>query len=142
MSEPLVVDARVTIPAGDLAWTAARASGPGGQNVNKVSSRVDLRFDLAGTRALDGATKARLRALAANLLDADGRLIVRSQATRDQVRNLEDARAKLRELVLRALTVPKARRATKPSRGARARRLDAKHHQSTKKKQRSSRADD
>src|SRR5438105_8186289 len=116
MTEPLLVSSRVVIPARDLAWTATRSSGPGGQNVNKVSSRVELRFDLAHTTALDETTKARLRALAAHHLDSEGRLLVKSQLTRDQARNLEDAREKLRALVASALVTPKRRRPTKPSR--------------------------
>lgn len=131
--DALVVTANVLIPASDLAWSASRASGPGGQNVNKVASKVDLRFDLPGTSALDGPTKARLRAQCASRLDADGWLVVVAQATRDQARNLELAREKLRELVVRALTVPKKRRATRPSKRAVQRRLDAKHRQSEKK---------
>lgn len=137
MSQPLVVDARVTLPGDDLTWTAVRSSGPGGQNVNKVSSRVDLRFDLAGTTALDPDTRERLRNLAKGRLDAEGRILLTSEKTRDQPRNLEDAREKLRALVLAALVVPKVRRATKPSRGAKRRRLEDKRHHATKKRERS-----
>jgi ribosome-associated protein len=136
MSEPLFVDARVTIPGLDLAWTAARAGGPGGQNVNKVSSRVELRFDLPATKALDPAAKDRLRTLAKNQLDAEGRLVVRSDKTRDQGRNLEDARAKLAELVRQALVVPKKRRPTRPTRGSKMRRLDEKARHGQKKRER------
>lgn len=134
--DDLRVNDRVTIPARDLSWSAARSSGPGGQNVNKVASKVDLRFDLRGTDALIGPVKARLRALTKNQLDKDGRLIVTSQATRDQSRNLEDARDKLAALVRQALVRPKARRKTKPSKRAKQRRLNAKKQQSDKKKMR------
>lgn len=134
--DPLRVDDQVVIPAGDLAWAAARSGGPGGQNVNKVSSKVELRFDLPGTRALEDAVKDRLRALAASRLDADGWILVTSQRTRDQPKNLDDARAKLAALVARALLVPKARRATKPSRGVKERRLRDKAHDSAKKRDR------
>jgi ribosome-associated protein len=136
VSEPLYVTPAVTIPARELSWSAARASGPGGQNVNKVASKVELRFDLSASTALDPATKARLRALAGARLDADGRLIVVSQQTRDQGRNLEDAREKLRVLILHALERPKVRRPTRPSRGATVRRLDDKRRQGDKKRAR------
>lgn len=136
MSEPLVIDDRVTVPGSDLAWTATRASGPGGQNVNKVASRVELRFDLPGTQALDAATKDRLRALAKGHLDADGLVLVRSERTRDRLQNLRDARDKLRELIVRALKIPKRRRPTKPTRGSQRRRLDEKRVHGGKKRTR------
>lgn len=126
MSTPLVVDDRVTLPASSLVWTAVRASGPGGQNVNKVSSKVELRFDLEGCEALAEPVRARLRAIARNLLDADGWVLITSQKTRDQAKNLADAREKLRLLVVRALEVPKLRRPTKPTRGSQRRRVEGK----------------
>lgn len=140
--DPLRVDENVVIPAADLTWSAARAGGPGGQNVNKVSSKVELRFDLPGTRCLDDAVKDRLRALAASRLDASGWILVTSQRTRDQPKNLDDARAKLAALVAKALTVPKARKATKPSRGVKERRLRDKAHDSAKKRERALTRDD
>lgn len=124
--DDLRVSSRVTLPASDLSWTASRSGGPGGQNVNKVATKVDLRFDLEGTEALTDTQKARLRRLARNQLDADGRVMVTSSATRDQHRNLEDAREKLATLVRRSLTPPKKRKKTKPSRRAKERRLKEK----------------
>ena len=136
MSPPLFVSERVTIPDADLSWTATRSSGPGGQNVNKVSSRVELRFDLEGSLVLTESVKSRLRFLARGLLDAEGRILIKSERTRDQHRNLEDARAKLAALVQAALVVPKKRRPTKPSRAANQRRLTDKRQQASKKQDR------
>ncbi|MGE0786056.1 MAG: alternative ribosome rescue aminoacyl-tRNA hydrolase ArfB [Sandaracinaceae bacterium] len=124
--DDLVISSRIVIPAKDLTWNAARSSGPGGQNVNKVSSKVELRFDVEGTDALSSIVKTRLRALAKNRLDRDGKLLVTSQTHRDQPRNLEDARQKVADLVRQALVVPKKRRKTKPSKAAKQRRLDDK----------------
>jgi ribosome-associated protein len=136
MNEPLVVDAFVTIPPQDLSWRAARASGPGGQNVNKVSSKVELAFDLPRTTALDEGTKARLCAAYPSYIDAEGRLVIKSQTTRDQSKNLEDARARLREMIARARVVPKKRKKTRPTWGSQQRRLDAKHRHGEKKRDR------
>lgn len=138
MSEPLVVNDRITIPAGDLVFTATRSSGPGGQNVNKVSSRVELRFDLEGTTALATPTKVRLRMIAKSYLDGEGRIFIRSERTRDRLQNLADAREKLRLMIVAALVVPKKRRATKPTYGSTQRRLDGKSRQSDKKRARRS----
>ena len=129
----LVVNDQVAIPEGDLTWTAVRASGPGGQNVNKVSSKVELRFDLAGTEALDAITKERLRRIAGAKVSTGGELLLTSQKTRDQARNLEDARAKLVSLVQEALFRPKTRRPTRPSRARVRARLDDKRRQGDKK---------
>ncbi|MDB4938456.1 MAG: hypothetical protein JWP87_5428 [Labilithrix sp.] len=133
MSTPLVINDKVTLPGHDLEWTAVRASGPGGQNVNKVSSKIELSFDFETSVALNDPTKARLRDLAKNTLDAEGRVLVTSQKTRDQSKNLSDAREKLKELVLKALVVPKARKKTKPTKGAKVRRLVAKKKVGAKK---------
>ncbi len=142
MSEPLFVSATVTLPSGDLEWASSRSSGPGGQNVNKVASKVELRFDLEGTAALDPLTKDRLRNLARTKLDAEGKILIVSQLTRDRARNLEDARAKLRDLVVAALVRPKKRRPTKPSRRAQARRMDEKRRVGDKKVARRGGGDD
>ena len=136
MLEPIVVTPSITIPPRDLSWVAVRASGPGGQNVNKVSTKVALTFDLAGTFALDPATKARLVAAYPSYVDGRGQLTVTSQATREQPRNLEDARAKLRDMIARALVVPKRRKKTRPTKGSQRRRLADKHKLGEKKKDR------
>src|SRR5215213_10051473 len=103
----LVVQPGIVVPERELAWTAVRASGPGGQNVNKVSSKVELRFDFETSSALPPAAKARLRALAEHRLDAEGRILITSQVTRNQPQNLTDARQRLAELIAKALVAPK-----------------------------------
>lgn len=136
----LRVNAQILIPSAELSWSAARASGPGGQNVNKVASKVELRFDLPNTRALDAGTKARLRAACATRLDKQGQLVIVSQLTRDQSRNLEDARDKLAALIVQALKVPKRRFKTKPSRAQKRARLNDKRAHSEKKQHRRSKS--
>ncbi len=124
MPDPILVRDGVVIPADALTMRAVRASGPGGQNVNKVSSKVELRVDVDRVEGLDAGARQRLRAAAT--LDADGNVLVTSQRTRDQRANLDDAREKVRLLVERALFVPRARRKTRPTRGSVERRLSDK----------------
>lgn len=126
MIEPIVIRPGVVVPSEALSFRAVRASGPGGQNVNKVSSKVELRVDLHLVVGLDHGARSRLAALCASSSDAEGRLVVVSQLTRDQRRNLEDARAKVRALVERALVRPRPRRPTRPTRGSVERRLSDK----------------
>ena len=142
MSTDLRIGPTLTIPGGELAVTATHSSGPGGQNVNKVATKIELRFDLAGSSVLSPAVKARLRALVGNRLDADGWLIIVSQATRNRIRNLVDAREKLAALVREALVPPRPRVATKPTRSSKARRVADKRHQGDKKKTRGTRPSD
>lgn len=133
MSTPLVINEKITLPGSDLEWTAVRASGPGGQNVNKVASKIELTFDFEGTVALPDDARDRLRKLAKNTLDGEGRILVKSEKTRDQAKNLADARDKLKKLVLSSLVVPKVRKATKPTRAAKAKRVTAKKKVAAKK---------
>jgi ribosome-associated protein len=134
--EDLVVSSSLVIPERELTWVAVRSSGPGGQNVNKVSSKVELRFDFEESSALTPSVKTRLRALAKHRLDGEGRILIVSQVTRNQPQNLEDARARLAELIGKALIVPKRRRATKPSRAAKLKRVTNKRKNSQKKQSR------
>ena len=133
MSTPLVITDKVTLPGSDLEWTAVRSSGAGGQNVNKVASKIELTFDFETTVALTDPVKARLRVLAKNQLDAEGRVLVKSEKTRDQVKNLADAREKLKDLILKSMVVPKVRKPTKVSKTQKAKRLTTKKKVSAKK---------
>lgn len=126
----------VTVPERELSWAAVRSSGPGGQNVNKVSSKVELRFDFEASGVLTAAAKTRLRQLALHRLDSEGRILIVSQVTRNQPQNLADARARLAALIAQALVVPKRRKATRPSLGAKRARLQNKRAQSQKKQSR------
>jgi ribosome-associated protein len=123
----------VTIPEDELTWTFARSGGPGGQNVNKVSSKAILRWNLAANTSLPADVKQRLHALQRRRITTEGDLLVQGQRFRDQGDNVADCREKLREMVLQALHPPKPRRPTKPSRGAKLRRLAAKKQQSQRK---------
>jgi len=123
---PLVVNPRVELPDTDLSFSYMRSPGPGGQNVNKVATAVQLRFDLAGTLALSEAQKLRLRALAGHRLNDDGTVLIVAREYRSQERNRAEALERLRTLVLAALTPPKPRRATRPTRASKERRLSGK----------------
>jgi len=126
----------LTIPERELEWTAVRSSGPGGQNVNKVSTKVELRFDFEASASLSDSVKVRLRGLAQHRLDGDGRILITSQVTRTQPQNLENARQRLAELIAKAMVTPKRRRPTRPSRAAKRARVNDKRVHSKKKQSR------
>jgi ribosome-associated protein len=132
----IVVSDRVVIPAHEVTTSFVRSSGPGGQNVNKVSSKVQLRWTPAASMALADADRSWLVARLASKLTSDGELIVTSGLTRDQGRNRLDAETKLGDLVRAALVRPKKRRATKPSVASKARRVDAKKARGETKRRR------
>jgi ribosome-associated protein len=132
----LTINERFTIPESELTFTFARSGGPGGQNVNKVSSKALLRWNLAANTTLPEEVKTRLRGLERRRVTTEGELLVVSQAYRDQDRNKQDCLDRLREMVLRALVVPKARKATKPTRASKRRRVEAKRRRSETKRQR------
>ena len=122
----LEITPTLVIPDTDLSLAFIRASGPGGQNVNKVSSAVQLRFDMAGTTALSDAVKSRLRALAGRRVTDDGAILITARNQRSQDHNRREALERLAELIRNALIVPKTRKATKPTRASRERRLEGK----------------
>ncbi len=132
----LEVDDSLRIPERELAEKFVRAAGPGGQNVNKVSSAVELRFDIAASRVLPPPLRARLLARRDRRLTDSGVLVIQANRFRDQARNREDARARLAEIIRAAQRVPKRRIATRPTRGSNQRRIDAKKTRATIKRNR------
>ena len=138
MNEPIVVAPGVVVPSEAMQVAAVRAAGPGGQNVNKVSSKVQIHVELNMITGLSAGARARLRALAGRRLDTSGCLVISSQRTRDQQKNLADARARIRDLVAQALIEPIPRKPTRPSRGAVQRRLNDKRLTGDKKQRRRS----
>lgn len=141
MIDPIEITHDVRVPARALTVRAVRASGPGGQNVNKVATKIDLRVDLGAIEGLSEAARERLAALAQRRLDAEGRLVVTSQATRNQARNLDDAREKVRALVRAAMVRPRARTETRPPAAAEERRLAVKRRRATLKRWRAAPGD-
>jgi ribosome-associated protein len=140
---PLAVAAGVEIPDHELSVAFVRASGPGGQHVNKVATAVQLRYDLEHSRVLSDAAKLRLRRLCGRRVTAEGAILILARNHRSQERNRREAEERLADLIRRALAAPKARRATRPPRAAHERRLERKARQrSTKRLRRAPRWDE
>jgi ribosome-associated protein len=121
------------IPDDELHWSFARSGGPGGQNVNKVSSKVLLRWHPGRSKALSEEVRARLLEIVQSRLTTEGDLLITSQKFRDQPKNIEDCKQKLVELLRQARQRPKVRKPTKPSRASKVRRVEEKRRQSSRK---------
>lgn len=132
----LFVRPGVVLAESELKWTPLRAGGPGGQNVNKVSSGVLLRFDVDGSAALTAPQKERVRQRLASRINSAGELLIRAVEHREHGRNLSAARERLAALLAEALHVLPPRRPTKPTRGSQRRRRADKRRQSERKAQR------
>ena len=132
----LRVNDAIALPESELGWRFVRASGPGGQNVNKVSSAVQLRFDARGSDSLPEAVRERLLRLARNRINAEGVLVIDARRFRSQERNRDDARERLAALIRRASDAPKPRLATRPSAASKERRLESKRRHSERKQTR------
>lgn len=127
-SEPLEITPALCLPAGELRYRFSRAGGPGGQHQNKVETRASVVFALDASTVLSAEQRERIREKLATRINKLGELVVHADEHREQGRNLAAARERLAELLRRALARPRARRATKPTRSSRERRLKAKKH--------------
>lgn len=135
---PLIISPDISIPDEEFEWKFIRSSGPGGQNVNKVASAVQLRFLLPLNTSLPVAARNRLRRLAGQRINDDGTILISARSERSQDQNRRDALDRLAELIHAALIVPKIRKKTRPTRASKERRVDSKKRRGSIKQGRGS----
>ena len=138
MDDPsyLAITPELRVPLAELEYRASRSGGPGGQHVNTSSTRIEVWWDIAASGSVSEEQRARLLTRLASRLDSSGRLRLVSSGSRSQLRNREEATSRLCEIVALALKVPKKRKPTRPTRAAKAARLDDKRRQAAKKRER------
>jgi len=138
MGDPgfLLITPELSIPLAELEYRASRSGGPGGQHVNTSSTRIEVWWDIAASGSVSEEQRARLLTRLASRLDSSGSLRLVSSGSRSQLRNREEATSRLRDIVALALKIPKKRKPTRPTRAAKAARLDDKRRQAAKKRER------
>jgi ribosome-associated protein len=136
VTSPIRINAQISIPRSELRFSFVRSSGPGGQNVNKVASKAVLRWDVSKSSSIPDEARERLFAKYRRRINERGELVIASQRYRDQARNVDDCLIKLREMVLAAVKVPKARKKSKVPKAAREARLWQKRIVAAKKRRR------
>lgn len=134
----LSINDQIVIPGGELRFSFSRSPGPGGQNVNKVNSKATLKWDVARSTAISGPVRDRMMVQNRTRINAAGELVLTCHVHRDQKRNIDECRERLRQLLLRAAIRPKRRQATRPTAGSVRRRIAAKKRQSERKQSRRS----
>ncbi|MFI4889016.1 MAG: alternative ribosome rescue aminoacyl-tRNA hydrolase ArfB [Steroidobacterales bacterium] len=132
----LIITPQIVIGDEELEWKFMRSSGPGGQNVNKVSSAVQLRFLLGNNTTLPPSVRQRLRRIAGGKLIDDGSILIAARSERSQEQNRREALGRLAEMIGQALVEPKIRKKTRPTRASKERRIEAKKKRGTTKRQR------
>ncbi|MCA9248710.1 MAG: aminoacyl-tRNA hydrolase [Planctomycetales bacterium] len=136
MASDLIVNSRLRIPSDEVSFSFVRSSGPGGQNVNKVNSKAELRWNVSLNESIPESIRQRLTAKYGRRINQAGELLVTSQRYRDQKRNIDDCVEKLRQLILAVAIPPKPRKATKVSQRQKAKRLEEKRRHSQRKESR------
>ncbi|MEM9186028.1 MAG: alternative ribosome rescue aminoacyl-tRNA hydrolase ArfB [Planctomycetota bacterium] len=136
MPEPLVINRQITIPGGELRFSYARSSGPGGQNVNKLNTKARLHWRLSESQSLPAAVAARLRERFGTRVNDAGEFVVVSERHREQARNARDCLEKLRAMILSVATPPAVRKKSRPTRGSIEARLESKRRNAQRKRNR------